>query len=398
MNATDALVTEPTALFALLAATLGALFWLSRLPFLAKFFEILPPVIWAYFLPMLLTTAGITPGASPAYDWMSRYLLPIALILLMITVDVPAILRLGPKALLMMLSGTVGVILGGPIALALFGQFLPEDAWKGFAALAGSWIGGTANFVAIKESVGASDSIIGPVIVVDTVVGYGWMGVLLFLNSFQARFDRWIKADTSIIEEVNSRLLATDDVRVAPTTADLSIIVGIALLVSVIAVWVGNEHMPPLGNPTIISGTTWAVLIVVTLGLGLSFTPLRQLERTGASRIGFLALYLLLTSIGARADLHAVVEAPLFLAAGVVWMSVHVACMLIMARILRAPLFFFAAGSMANIGGPASAPVVASVYLPAMAPVGVLMAVLGYILGIYGGLVAAWLLSMVATL
>ena len=154
--------------------------------------------------------------------------------------------------------------------------------------------------------------------------------------------------------------------------------------------------LPPLGNPTIISGTTWTVLLVVTIGLALSFTPLRQLERTGASRIGYLALYLLLTSIGAQANLRAVLEAPIYLAAGVVWIGIHVCCMLLMARVLRAPLFFFATGSMANIGGAASAPIVASVYLPAMAPVGVLMAVLGYILGIYGGLLCAWLLSLVA--
>ena len=398
MDTTDALVTEPTALFALLAATLGAVFWLSRLPALSRFFEFLPAVIWAYFVPMLLTTAGVTPASSVTYDWMSRYLLPTALFLLMITVDLPAILRLGPKALLMMLSGTVGIILGGPVALALFGGFLPDDAWKGFAALSGSWIGGTANLVAIKESVGAPDSIIGPIIVVDTVVGYGWMGVLLFLSGYQDRFNRWVKADTSIVDDVNRRLHATDEVRLPSTTADLAVILGLTLLAAVLAVWAGNELLPPLGNPTIISGTTWAVLLVVTIGLALSFTPLRQLEQTGASRIGYLALYLLLTSIGAQANLRAVLEAPIYLAAGVVWIGIHVCCMLLMARLLHAPLFFFATGSMANIGGAASAPIVASVYLPAMAPVGVLMAVLGYILGIYGGLLCAWLLSLVAAM
>ncbi len=398
MNGTEALVTEPTALFALLAGALALVFRLSRVERLGRFFEVLPPVIWAYFLPMFLTTAGITPSSSPAYDWMSRWLLPVALFLLMITVDLPAILRLGPRALLMMLAGTAGVIVGGPVALALFGPVLPDDAWQGFAALSGSWIGGTANFVAIKESVGASDSIVGPIIVVDTVVGYGWMGILLFLSAYQERFDRWIRADTSIIEDVNRRLAATDDTRIPATTPDLSIMLGMALVVSALAVWIGNGWLPPLGDPTIISGTTWAVLLVVTVGLALSFTRLRTLERTGASRLGFLALYLLLTSIGARADLHAVVEAPVFLAAGVVWIAIHVLFMLTMARLLRAPLFFFAAGSMANIGGPASAPVVASVYLPAMAPVGVLMAILGYILGIYGGLLCAWLLSLVAAL
>jgi uncharacterized membrane protein len=158
-----------------------------------------------------------------------------------------------------------------------------------------------------------------------------------------------------------------------------------------------GSRMPSIGNPTIISSTTWAVLIVVTGGLLLSFTPVRRLEEAGASKIGYLALYLLLTGIGAQADLKAVLDAPLFLAAGVVWILVHATVLFIAARLLRAPLFFFATGSMANIGGAASAPVVAGVYHPAMAPVGLLMAVAGYIAGIYGGLACAWILSRLAS-
>lgn len=398
MQGTDALVTEPMTLFALLAGVLGLVFALSRVPQFHRFFQYLPPVIWAYFVPMILTTVGVTPASSEVYAWMSRYLLPFSLFLLMITVDVPAILRLGPKALAMMVTGTAGIVIGGPVAFLVFGSFLPDDAWMGFATLSGSWIGGTANMVAIKESVGAPDAVLGPIIVVDTMVGYGWMGVLLFLSTFQGRFDRWVKADTRVVEDVNERLQEIDTTRVPVGTPDLAIILGITLVATVFAVWAGTDLMPPLGDPTIISGTTWAVLIVVTAGLLLSFTPLRRLEEPGASRIGFLALYLLLTSIGAKADLHAVLEAPVYLIAGVLWISIHVGLLILMARLLRAPLFFVATGSMANIGGAASAPIVASVYLPAMAPVGLLMAVAGYILGIYAALGCAWLLSIVAAL
>lgn len=398
MPQSDALVTEPTAVFAVLAGVLGLVFALSRIRALEGFFRYLPPVIWAYFLPMFLTTGGITPAASETYAWMTRYLLPFSLFLLMITTDLPAILRLGPRALAMMLAGTVGIVIGGPVALMVFGSFLPEDAWMGFASLSGSWIGGTANLVAIKESVGAPDSLLGPIIVVDTVVGYGWMGVVLFLSAFQGRFDRWVRADTTLIEDVNRRLHELDTTRVPAATSDLAIIVGLSFAATVVAVWIGNELLPPLGNPTIISATTWAVLIVVTSGLVLSFTKLRTLERPGASRVGFLALYLLLTSIGAQADLAAVVEAPVYLLAGLLWISIHIGVLILVARIIHAPLFFVATGSMANIGGAASAPIVASVYLPAMAPVGLLMAVAGYVLGIYAALGCAWLLSIVAAL
>ena len=390
-----ALITEPTALFAFLAGLLGLIFWLSTLDPLKPFFERLPPVIWAYFVPMIATTLGITPAASPVYDWVARYLLPLALFLLMLTVDVPAIVRLGPIALAMMAVGTLGIVIGGPVAYLLFGGFLPPDAWQGFATLSGSWIGGTANMVAIQQSVGAPDALLGPIIVVDTVVGYGWMGVLIFLSSFQERFDRHIGARTSAIEAMNARLAELDTERRVVTIADLAIIVGLAFAATALSVALGGR-LPALGDPTIISQSTWAILIAVTLGLLLSFTPLRRLERPGASRIGYLALYLLLTTIGAKADLAAVLEAPLYLLAGVVWIAIHIGLLFLAAKLLRAPLFFVATGSMANIGGAASAPVVAGVYHPAMAPVGLLMAVAGYILGIYAALACAGILGWMA--
>ncbi len=389
------MITDTNQLFALLAAVLALVFWMSTLAPFKKLFAIVPPVIWAYFLPTILTTIGITPTSSDVYSWMARILLPLSLFLLMITVDLPAIIKLGGKAIIMMLTGTFGIVIGGPIAFMVFGSFLPADAWQGFATLSGSWIGGTANMIAIQQSVGAPDSILGPVIVVDTVVGYGWMGVLIFLSAFQGKFDKWVGADNSAIENANARLAEMDQTRKPSSLNDLVYIVGMGLAAVAVAHAIG-DRLPTLGDPTIISSTTWSILIIVTLGLGLSFTPVRKLERVGASKVGFLALYLLLTSIGAQANLAAVVEAPLYLLAGVLWISIHVACLMFMAKMIKAPLFFVATGSMANVGGAASAPVVASVFHPAMAPVGLLMAVSGYFLGIYAALGCAWMLSQLA--
>jgi uncharacterized membrane protein len=388
------MLTEPMMVFAYLAGVLGLIFWLSTKPQLARVFRVTPPVIYAYFIPTLSTTFGIIPSASPTYDWMVRYLLPIALLLLMITIDLKSIARLGGMALVMVVAGTVGIVIGGPIALLVFGPLLPEGAWMGFAALSGSWIGGTANMVAVAESVGTPDAMFGPIIVVDTVVGYGWMGVLLFLSAWQGRYDARTGARTAAIEEANERLAQYDAGRQPIELRDAAVICGVAFAGAVLAVAIG-DGLPTLGDPTIISHTTWAVLLVVTVGLALSFTPVRRLEAAGASRLGYLALYLLLTAIGAQADLKAVLEAPLFLAAGVLWIAIHAAILLFVARLIKAPLFFFATGSMANIGGAASAPVVAGVYHPAMAPVGLLMAVLGYVLGIYAALGCAALLAAI---
>ena len=383
------------AIFAYLAALVAVVFWLSGLRPLHKFFEITPPIIYAYFLPTLSTTFGITPAASPLYDWMTRYLLPFALLLLMITIDLRAVSRLGTMALTMMLIGTAGIVIGGPISFLLFKELLPPDAWKGLAALSGSWIGGSANLVAIAESVGTPNDVMSPIIVVDTVVGYGWMGVLLFLSAYQARFDRRIGAHTQALEETNRRLEAIDTRRQPIDTRLALVIVGLGFAGAVASVYAG-ARLPAIGNPTIISHTTWAVLVVVTGGLLLSFTPVRALEHAGASRIGYAALYLLLGGIGAQANLTAVLNAPAYLAAGAVWIAIHAVILLGAARLLRAPLFFFATASMANVGGAASAPIVAGVYHRALAPVGLLMAVLGYVLGIYGGLLCAYVLSVLA--
>ena len=392
----QAIFTDPMSVFAFLATLVAGIFWLSGVKKFEKFFEYVPPVIFVYFVPMFATTFGITPPTSSAYDFTTRYFLPVALFLLMISIDLKSVAKLGPTALFMVVAGTVGIVIGGPIALMMFGNFLPPDAWKGFAALSGSWIGGTANMVAIAESVGTPESAFGPIIVVDTVVGYGWMGVLLFFSVWQKKFDSRTRANTAAIEETNARLAEMDRDRHPTTVKDAAFLIGIGLGAAVLSVNLGAK-MPALGDPTIISATTWAVLIVVTGGLLLSFTPLREFEKVGASQLGYTALYLLLAGIGAQADLKAVLQAPVYLLAGAVWISIHVLILYVAARIVRAPLFFIATGSMANIGGAASAPVVAGVYHPAMAPVGLLMAVVGYVLGIYGALGCAYLLGQVAT-
>lgn len=396
MPEADALVVDPTGVFVYLAGVLACIYALAGIPRLRGFFEILPPILWAYIVPMLSTSLGILPAASPAYDWITRYVLPVALLLLMMTVDVPALLKLGRPATIMMLAGTAGIVIGGPVALAVFGHWLPVDAWKGLAALSGSWIGGSAQLVAVAESVETPDAMLGPIIVVDTVVGYGWMAILLFLSGWQGRFDHWNRADTRLIEETNAALAEKyEAIRRPITIRDAALILGIGFVGAYLTVRLGDA-LPELGDPKIISHTTWAVIAVTTLGLALAFTRASELEGAGASRLGSLALYLLVTAIGARGDLAAILDAPMFLATGALWIAIHVAILFVVARWIRAPLFFLATGSMANVGGAASAPVVASVYHPAMAPLGVLMAVVGYVIGIYAALTCAWFLAQVA--
>jgi uncharacterized membrane protein len=392
MQTSPALITDPTAVAGTLTAIIAGLFWLSGLARLRRFFEIVPVVLLAYFLPTIATAVRLIPPQSPAYEWLTSYMLTLALFLLMVTVDLRSVVRLGPMALVMMLAGSLGIVVGAPIVLLLFDAALPPDAWKGIAALSGSWIGGSANMVAVAESVGTPDSLFGPMIIVDTVVGYGWMAILLFFSSWQARFDRWNRARTGALEAANRHLAEFESHRLPIDLRSTALIVLGGFAAATLGVAAGR-WLPELGDPRIISHTTWTVLLVVTGGLLLSFSPLRRLEERGGSRVGYAALYLMMAAVGAQADLRAVLQAPVFLLVGVVWIGIHVGVLLVTARLIRAPLFFVATGSMANIGGTASAPVVAAMYHPAMAPVGLLMAVLGYVVGTYAALGVAWMLS-----
>ncbi|MYJ70099.1 MAG: DUF819 family protein, partial [Gemmatimonadetes bacterium] len=306
-SANTALITDPMALFGFLAALVALIFWVSELPRVKKFFEFVPPVIFVYFLPMLTTTAGITPGESVLYSWNSSYLLLFAIFMLMVSVDLRSVMRLGPIALFMVAAGTLGIVVGGPVSLLIFRDMLPADAWQGFAALSGSWIGGTANMMAVAEGVGTSADALGPVIVVDTVVGYGWMGVLIAMVGLQARWDRRIRARTDAVEETNKRLEAISRDRAPITLRDAVMMIGVGMAGAVAARFASNG-LPALGDPAIISGTTWAVLIVVTGGLILSFTPLRKQEKKGASHLGYTAQYLLLSGNGAQAHHSALLD------------------------------------------------------------------------------------------
>lgn len=397
---------EPMAVFTFCAATCGAIFWISGQSWAKGFFRIVPSIALVYYLPTFASTVGFIPSDSAAYDWMRDYLLPFSLFILMITTDVPAVLRIGPRAIAMMLLGTAGVVVGGPITLWLFSPWLPPDAWKGLAALSGSWIGGGGNFAAIKEAVGAPDSIIGPIIIVDTVVAYTWMGVLLFLANYQTVIDRWNNARVDVLEDLNRRFKAFQETQVRPMQlADVLTILAIgfggAVGCQYLSNWIHGATHPGLMEvapsvASIFSPFTWLVILISTLGIALSFTPLRRIEMAGASKLGYAALYLFLTSIGAKADLAGILEAPVLLLVGIVWLAFHVAFLLVGARLLRAPFFLVAVGSQANIAGAASAPIVAAAYYESMAPVGLLMGMLGYLVGNYAGLLCAFLLRLVA--
>ncbi len=389
----SSLITNPTSVVIFLALIMAFVYWIKDKDFAKPVFKVIPFVLWIYFLPMITTTIGITPKSSAAYGWITDYFLPASLVLLLISSDIPTILKVGPKALITFFAGTLGIMLGAVISLLIFKSFLPHNAWKGFAALSGSWIGGSVNMVAIKESVGTPDSLMGTMIIVDTIIGYGWMAVVVSFSGFQNKIDRFNKVDTGLISRINEKLEILDSDKKPIAVKDLSFMIAIALSITAVCLAVG-KILPPIGD--VITSFAWSIIIVMFISIGLSFTRLQRLEKAGASVIGNYMLYFLLASIGAQANLTAIFAAPLYLVAGAVWILIHATILFLIGRLIKAPMVLMAASSQANIGGVVSAPIVASIYQSSMAPVGLLLGVLGNITGTFAGLMTAQLLAWVA--
>jgi len=410
-----ALITNDAVVFGLLMTILALIFYTSRKKqgFWNKFYKYVPSVLLCYFIPALLNTFGIISGEqSGLYRMASQYLLPASLILLTIGIDMQGLKRLGPKAIYMFFAGTIGVIIGGPIAFALVGSIFPdifhfgeEETWRGLSTIAGSWIGGGANQAAMLEVFGASKTLFAQMIAVDVIVANIWLGILLYSSQHRDKINKFLKADNSeilLLEQRMEKLHLEKGVK-ETGTSEWMVILGVAFggtglshfLADYIAPWI-EANYPNLTQYSLTSGFFWIVIIATTIGLFLSFTKVRNLESYGASNVGSLFLYVLVATIGMSMDLKALFDNPKFFMIGGIWILIHATIMIIVARMIKAPLFLMAVGRQANIGGAASAPIVAVAFNKFLAPVGVLLAVLGYAVGTYGGYVCGLIMQWVS--
>ena len=359
-------------------------------------------------------------GHSSLYFMASRYLLPASLILLCLNIDIKGLINLGWRAVVMFLAATVSIILGGPIAVILITYLFPDligltpdELWRGLSTIAGSWIGGGANQTAMKEINNVSTGIFGQMIIVDVLVANIWMGFLLFGAGRSEKIDRWLKADNSAVEQLTatvSQYAAT--VKREPTTTSSFKLLAVAFGGVALAHWGASaitNYLDPTEDPdywevlltgwglnSFLSGFFWLIVIATTIGFIYSFTPLRKLEGVGASRYGSVFIYILVATIGMQMNIGDILDNLGLFAIGAIWMIIHVVILLTVARLIRAPYFYVAVGSQANVGGAASAPVVASAFNPALAPVGAIMAVFGYALGTYGAILCAILMKFAA--
>ena len=385
----------------------------SSHPFWKKFYTFVPSLLLCYFIPSVLNSLGIISGEeSNLYFVASRYLLPTSLVLLTISVDLPGIKKLGFKAIIMFLTGSVGIIFGGPISILIISELAPEiiggsgseQVWRGLTTVAGSWIGGGANQAAMKEIFQVGDTVFSAMIAVDVIIAQIWMIFLLYGVGINKKINRWFDADaTSIdrlkdkIEKYKSQIMIIPDLQ--DTIKVLSVGFGITAIAHIGADVISptiKEFAPSLARFSLTSGFFWLIVLSTAMAVFLSFTKLRELEGVGASRYGSFFIYILVATIGMKMNLLAIFENPGLFILGFIWMSFHALLLITVAKIIKAPFFFLAVGSQANVGGAASAPIVASAFHPALAPVGVLLAVFGYVIGTYGAWICGILLQFVS--
>ncbi|EAQ41142.1 DUF819 domain-containing protein [Polaribacter sp. MED152] len=433
----EPIFTNDAIVFGILMLSLGFVFYTENIKtgFWSKFYKIVPGLFMAYFIPALFTTfrviapewetenevGEIIKNKSQLYYVASRFLLPAALVLMTLSIDLKAIFNLGSKALIMFFTGTVGIIIGGPIAILLISIFSPEtvggadfDAvWRGLSTLAGSWIGGGANQTAMLEIYQYNPSKYGGMVIVDIVVANVWMAILLIGIGKKDKIDKWLKADTSAIEDLKQKVIHfSEKVRRNPSLTDLMIMLAIGFgtvgfghfcskyLAEFFSNFVASIESQTWRNIFSFLGSSffWLISVSTIVAILLSYTKAKNYEGAGASKLGSVFIYILVATIGMKMDLNQALENPGLMIIGLVWMTIHAVLLIIVAKIIKAPYFFLAVGSQANVGGAASAPIVAQAFHPSLATVGVLLAVFGYAIGTIGAIACTILMELSSTL
>ncbi|PQJ22889.1 DUF819 domain-containing protein [Tenacibaculum sp. SG-28] len=432
------LFTNDAIVFGILMISLGFVFYTEsrKTGFWHKFYKIVPGLFMAYLIPAIFTTLGVISaepweittssgdlviGKSQLYYVASRFLLPAALVLMTLSIDLKAVFNLGSKALIMFFTGTIGIIIGGPLAILIISIFSPEtvggagfDAvWRGLSTLAGSWIGGGANQTAMLEIYQYNPSKYGGMVFVDIVIANIWMAIILIGIGKKEKINKWLKADTTAIEELKEKVTQfSSSVHRNPTLTDTMIMLAIAFGTVGLGHLLGKQLSAGFGSLVngIESETTknifsflgssffWLISIATVIAIVLSFTKARNYEGAGASKLGSVFIYILVATIGMKMDLTLIFDNKGLIAIGLVWMTIHAGLLIFVAKIIKAPYFFLAVGSQANVGGAASAPIVASAFHPSLATVGVLLAVFGYAVGTVGAIICTILMEIAATL
>jgi uncharacterized membrane protein len=365
-----------------------------------KLFDYVPPLLFIYATPVFLNNFDVIPSQdSPVYSGLSDFVLPAFIVLMLIKVDVPAAIRVMGKGVLVMLMGTAGVVVGAVVSYAIVHRWLSPDAWTGFGALAGSWIGGTGNMAAVSEMLETPPEQFGLAVITDNVIYLVWLPILLASKNVADRFNAWTRVPEDRMKMMDSAAAVNLEEERVPQMRDYlylaAIAIGVTWISTLVASWAftaTKTNLPGLQN--ILNESTWRILLLTSISLTLSATRVSRLPN--ATALGTAMIYVFVAGMGARASIEGLGQAPAFLLGGLIWILIHGAFCVAGAKIFRVDVSSAAIASAANIGAAASAPIVAAFHRPSLVPVSILMALIGYALGNYLGPVAGHLARIVA--
>lgn len=393
-----ALVQSPLGVMTVLCAVVAFYFWLEQFT-RWKLFQFLPPLLWIYATPVILNNTGVIPGSSPVYGGLRTFALPVFIVLMLLYVNVPAAVRIMGKGILVMLLGTAGIVVGGVVAYAIVHRWLAPDAWAGYGALAGSWIGGTGNMAAASEALGTSGEMFGLAVVADNVIYLVWLPLLLSSKSFAERFNKWARVPPERIAMMEQAAAAEHKEEVAPEFQHYLYLIFIAMAVTWFCgyladtIYAGLAKSSP-GLSEVFSRSTINILLLTTVALGLSVTRLREIP--GGQKVATAIIYLFVARMGAVATIDNLGDAPIFLLGAFIWITIHGLFCLAGAYIFRVDVHSTAIASAANVGGAASAPVVAAYHRESLVPVAILMALIGYAMGNYLAILTGRICQLIA--
>jgi len=337
-----------------------------------KFFSFVPAVVVIYAVMMFFATLGVfaqNESLTAVYKLTKTNLLPAMLFLMLLEVDFKHFVRLG-KSLITAYILAVGSIAFAFIVVAYFFHF-NRDMAGAFGALAGSWMGGTANMVAVGSALGVSEEAFAYALVVDSVNYTLWVMLLLFLVPFAKIFNSFTKS--------NEHLAYLSEIGCSCSMGAKRywLLIALSLFVSLTSQLLAQYF-------TILNATTSMVIFATLFGVGASFTRLRELN--GSNEVATTMLYILIALIGSRAVIENFSGLGLYVTAGLSILLLHAFIMIIGAKVFRLDLFSISVASLANIGGVASAPILAATYDKKLVSIGVLMAIMGYLVGTFGGI------------
>ncbi len=394
----DILISSPGGVLAVLCAVAAFWFYVEQVSG-AKLFQYIPPLIFIYVTPVFLNNLDVIPANSSVYSGLSAYALPAFIVLMLIKVNVPAAIKIMGKGVLVMLMGTAGVVVGCVVSYLIVHRWLAPDAWTGFGALAGSWIGGTGNMAATSEMLNTPPEQFGLAVLADNVIYIVWLPILLASKNIADRFNAWAKVPEDRIRMMDSAAALVIREEKAPQMRDyiylVAIAVGVTWIAAALATILFDTMMgiaPDL--QIVLSESTWRILLITTIALSLSATPVSRLPN--ATAMGTALIYIFVAGMGARATMEGFGQAPAFLLGAFIWIFIHGAFCLLGAKLFRVDVHSVAIASAANIGAAASAPIVAAFHRPSLVPVSVLMALIGYALGNYLAPLAAHLARIAA--